>query len=289
MLSQAKVSAIEEELQENGYIVVDLPDVDVINETRAWLQERLAGFLGLSSVELETYHELELDDDTHYATHVKMVDAFRAESKSRKIAERQLDMLVPLLGKDLAITVPDILRMVRPGKGFDNIGLHRDSDYGNTAYELNFWIPFVDIAEGMGLQVVPKSHMLTDDALTLTKSKHELVKESSDLHRIGFFHTPQHIQDVEKMEKRRIPVKVGQALIFPANLVHGQDVNEGPSTRWTTDFEVGNSLGPIQWYHRDRNHLKYRVLTETFAVSHGRQFGPDTGVPENARTEAIRV
>jgi ectoine hydroxylase-related dioxygenase (phytanoyl-CoA dioxygenase family) len=44
-----------------------------------------------------------------------------------------------------------------------------------------------------------------------------------------------------------VPLKVGQVLVFPLQLVHGGGTNSSSRTRFSTDIRLANSLAPVEW------------------------------------------
>lgn len=256
-------------LNVNSYAVCDLPNKSAIQDVRMALTDEMRKLLGDQSAELENYHEF-VNDDQHLNIHLSIAEMARREKFTRRILKGQLSFLKQLFGPDLAMTSRDNIRIVRPGVQSDNLGFHRDYDYGNTAYELNILIPFVDVDERSGLSVVPKSHLLEDEELDLAQTEHPSVKKGSAKHQLGFMYAPKVILNLDLDAAIAPSVKVGQALVFLPHCIHGQIVNSGDITRWSVDVEVCNSLAPIQW-NTSVGEPRFEVLAESFFVREGRR------------------
>lgn len=267
MKSTAKII---NELDEFGFTVFDLPNLDVVLEIRQLLDIELRKHIRDPEVQLETYHHFVNSDDEHIDIHWKIASAARDQKFTRQLLEGQLEILHDFFGPDLAMSSRDNVRIVRPQVEGDNLDFHRDYDYGNTAFELNILVPFVDVDELTGLAVLPKSHLMEDNELDIVDTHHPTVKKGSLKHQLGFMHSPKIIRNLSLDDAVTPSVKVGQALAFVPHCIHGQVVNSGTSTRWSVDVEVCNALAPIQW-NTTNGEPRFEVLTESFFAREGRR------------------
>jgi ectoine hydroxylase-related dioxygenase (phytanoyl-CoA dioxygenase family) len=266
--------AIVEQLETQSFAVCDLPNPQSVLDVRDILETSLRDISGIPDITLETYHEHFGDHETHLRVHDQIASMARERKLNRHILLGQLELLKSLFGPDLAMTCRDNFRIVRPGKEVDNLGYHRDSDYGNSAYELNFLIPLVDVDEDSGLQVMPKSHLLEDEDVQLEQTKHPTITPGSVRHQLGFMHSPKIIKNLDWDKMTAPAVKVGQALTFVPHCIHGQIVNRGAVTRWSTDMEVCNALAPIQW-KTTSGAPRFEVLTQSFFMREGQRKHPE--------------
>lgn len=149
-----------------------------------------------------------------------------------------------LIGRDLLIQSKPFLRISRPGIADDNIGLHRDTWYGDTPYEISVWIPFTDTDEGNALRVAPGSHIWSEEAHPVERFDGG-VEKGSVKHSLGFIHgRPKRLASPALTVA--LPVKVGQMIVFPLSLLHGQEVNRSTRTRVSMDVRLANALAPIR-------------------------------------------
>lgn len=257
-------------LRTDGYAVFDLPDQQPITSVRESLQAELCRRLGNSAATLETYHLFVDDDDEHLKLHVEIADFAKKHRFSRLILNAQIELIMKLFGPDIAMTVPDVLRIARPSKHCDNLGFHRDFDYGNTAYELNLFIPLVDLDTNSSLSVVPGSCKFRESELDIVDTKHPTVTKNSPRHQLGMMHSPKIISNLDRGALYAPDLKYGQALAFLPHCIHGQEVNNGQVTRWSLDFEICNSLAPINWTTSSGD-PRFEVVAESFFSQEGQR------------------
>lgn len=214
----------------------------------SWLIDGIATATDLLG-DLETYS----GDDVHL--HAAAAEALA--DTPRRIVESEIANFRMLVGSDLHIQEKPFLRIARPGIETDNIGLHRDTWYGDTPHEISVWIPFADTDEGNALRVAPGSHLWSEAEYPVERFD-GVVEKGSVKHSLGFIHgNPKRLR--EAVETIALPVKVGQMIVFSLALLHGQEVNRSKRTRVSMDVRIANSLAPIQW-SRSRNPNYYERL-----------------------------
>jgi ectoine hydroxylase-related dioxygenase (phytanoyl-CoA dioxygenase family) len=163
------------------------------------------------------------------------------------IVERSVESFKVLLGLDLHIQKYPYVRISRPKKYQDNIGIHRDTHYGCSPYEVSVSIPFTTVPAKGSLGVLSGTHLLAEDALPFEQVKSPNVEKNSTKHKLGFLYAPKVMSDEVRQSIKPIALKVGQALAFSLSLVHGQEINQSKGTRISTDVRLVNSFAPIQW------------------------------------------
>lgn len=174
------------------------------------------------------------------------------------VALHEMDYFHALLGRDTHIQRVPFLRISRPGISDDNIGLHRDTWYGDTPYEISVWIPFTDTDEGNALRVAPGSHLWSEAAYPVERFDGG-VEKGSVKHSLGFIHgNPKRLQS--SRPTIALPVRVGQMIVFSLALLHGQEVNRSTRTRVSMDFRMTNSFSPVK-FARSRDPHYYTSLS----------------------------
>ena len=198
---------------------------------------------------LEEYAEDDLERHAAAAKEVAHIP------KSIITAERK--RFYELIGSDLHIQRQPFLRISRPGIVEDNIGLHRDTWYGDTPHEISVWIPFTDTCEGNALRVAPGSHLWSEAAHPVERFDGG-VEKGSVKHSLGFIHgqpkrlaVPHHTVP--------LPVRVGQMIVFSLALLHGVEVNKSARTRVSMDVRLTNSFAPVK-FSRSRDEHYYEPL-----------------------------
>lgn len=176
----------------------------------------------------------------------------------RQIIEREAKYFHRIVGADLHIQSKPYLRISRPGEPADNIGLHRDTWYGDTPYEMSVWIPFTNTDEGNALRVAPGSHLWSEREHPVI-AYDAGVEQGSEKHALGFAYAPKRLATA--VETIPVPMKVGQALVFPVSLLHGVEVNTSAHTRVSMDCRVANSFAPIRLSRSRDKHYYERLCS----------------------------
>ena len=177
-----------------------------------------------------------------------------------------MDIVESLMGPDIEVQSSPHLRIARPGKKQDNIGFHSDIDYGNTSYEMSCIIALTQTDEAGALMILPTSH-----AQPLFKTiaiVNEKAPKGSKLNRLGVPYTFKKIIDEGYKEGMvPIPMNVGELLFFNLGLVHGQEVNNSSSTRWSIDCRLKNIHAPTntrQGYYKSFSKSPLTQAAEKF-------------------------
>jgi hypothetical protein len=234
-------------LVQRGWVVVDLPDPSGVLETRDWLLRTLRA-IGLPDLDrLERYHEPVVDDERHFALLYDLSSRFWAEGLGPRIVARNEALVRRLLGLDVHVQSHPYLRVARPQRPGDTTGLHRDTYYGASPYELSIFVPFTRLTPESALRVVTGSHREPDAAYPYVQEKSPDVEIGSRKHQLGFPYAPRVLDAALDERAEAVPLEVGQALIFGLALVHGQRVNAGTATRFSTDVRVANAFAPVAW------------------------------------------
>jgi len=235
-----------ESFLEKGWVVIDLIDPSPVKEIRRALQNHLNALIG-RDISLEDYHKVAHDDALHTKLQTALTDTFRKGLLGKSIIERQIPLFQSLLGLDLWIQKNPYLRIARPKKSQDNLGYHRDTFYGGSPYELSVLIPFVDVPYLSALKVMSGSHIQSEKAFPTTQIENpdSSVKKGSLKHQLGFLYAPKKMDSSVERKMVPIPLKVGQALAFSLSTVHGSIINQGSTTRWSTDIRLMNAFAPV--------------------------------------------
>lgn len=225
-------------------MVIDLPERDPVLDASAALLEWLRAGPTPGLRTLEEYHRV-IDDAAHADVHWDLSAWFWERRLAHDIVAANLALLQPLVGIDLHVQRYPYLRIARPGRSSDVTGLHRDTLYGASPYELSLVVPFTDVTEANAVQVVSGSHAAPAAAYPALRRDAPDVEPGSRAHRLGFPYAPQELAPEVAEHALPVPLRVGQALAFGLGLVHGQSVNAGEHTRVSVDVRVVNSLAPV--------------------------------------------
>jgi Phytanoyl-CoA dioxygenase (PhyH) len=244
-----KIEKISEKFLTDGWIILDLEakKQSVAYEIRSTLLEELRKNWIPNLDSLDNYHLYVEDDGRHIEIQSALSKFYQESNFGPRLIEENIEFFKSFLGLDLHVQKFPYLRIARPDKPQDNIGIHRDTHYGSSPYELSVSIPFTENGAEGSLGVVSGTHLLSEAALPVEKIPSQDVEQGSVKHKLGFLYAPKIMSEEIRAQVVPIPLKVGQALVFSLSLVHGQEVNKSSITRFQSDIRVVNSMAPIQW------------------------------------------
>lgn len=228
--------------------------MDWVNDARVELKDVLGG-------ELERY------DCGSIETHA--LAAKCVAEIPRLVISEHIEEFQELIGADIHIQRQPFLRISRPEVADDNIGLHRDTWYGDTPYEVSVWIPFTDTDEENALRVAPGSHLWNETAHPVERFAGG-VEKGSVKHSLGFIHgQPKRL--ASPCPTVPLPVRVGQMIVFSLSLLHGVEVNRSTNTRVSMDVRLANSLAPVK-FARSRDENYYEPLCTSPVTEAARRY-----------------
>lgn len=240
-----EIPAINEHFLTQGWLLLDLPNPDIVEAVRTQLQKKLKEVTQCPEACLENYHQIAQDDEKHSTWQIELTRYFRDSGFGPQIIEEQVDFFRNFLGPDLLVQESPYLRITRPGKEQDNIGFHRDTTYGGSPYEVSVWLPLVETGEENSISVYPGSNIQSESCFPVKQIKSKHVEKGSPLHSIGFLYSPQVLQIDVHDKMITVPARPGQAVIFSLSTLHGSVVNKSAQTRWSVDTRVLNKLAPV--------------------------------------------
>lgn len=210
-------------INETGYQVIDLDGDDVFELRRAVRQQ-----VG----PLESYSP---EDMTSRC--VELVRAFHQMPYWRRILERNRAAIEPVVGPELMIQREPYMRVLRPGRPEDSVGIHRDTHYGAALEEWVLWVPLTNAVRGAELRILRGSHKEPEDAYPWRQEAGD-CERGSDRHWLGFMYAPKRMAREVEARCEPVPCVVGQAILFNTHCVHGIEVNQASWTRWSIDIRV---------------------------------------------------
>lgn len=238
-----KPGEIEKFIQD-GWVIVDLPQPDIIREYAAMLEKKARELTGTDCT-LATVHRY-VDDDGFKKLHTALSEYFWQSEFSLRASPAFLGILKDLIGLDVMVQYMPYLRLARPDKPEDNIGFHRDTQYGQTPYELAAHIPFVDLDEHSSLRIISGSYRLPESAFSNIQGvKTDVVKGSME-HRLGKPYAPKKLAVPEGLRTEPLAMRMGQVALFSPAMFHGQELNQGKMTRVSTDMRFVNPNANVQ-------------------------------------------
>lgn len=256
----------------DGWLIVNLSPASakIVTRVHKIFLKRLAENWQIKLARLEDYHKTVTDNELHTRIQLDLTQLFQSDNYGRKIVESSLGEFKKLLGPDLHVQKYPYVRIARPGLSQDNIGIHRDTHYGCSPYEVSVSIPFTDVPARGSMGVISGSHTMAESELPVTQITSG-VEKGSVKHKLGFLYAPKLMSPEVRANVKPLRVAMGQALVFSLSLVHGQEVNRSSNTRITTDIRLVNSFAPIAWSRNVHNDY-YEPLHSSPVAEQARQY-----------------
>jgi sporadic carbohydrate cluster 2OG-Fe(II) oxygenase len=231
-------------LIKNGFIIKKFENIKPLINTRELILNKLKKILKTKKVNFKNYHKF-VNDKTHKKVQWELSSYFWKSNLHIECAKGLKHFLFENIGPDLLIQKKPFLRIARPNKITDNIGLHKDTLYGQTPYEMAVHIPFLSLNKKACLKFASRTHLITEKKLKFKKTKTKILKGSKD-HKLGKPYDPK-IFDEKSYNSKSMPIKFGEYVFFTPALIHGQSVNSAKYSRFSIDLRVVNKFSPIKF------------------------------------------
>ena len=115
--------------------------------------------------------------------------------------------------------------------------MHSDFFSGESLFQINLWIPFVNVKKTQSMFIINPS----DSLKILKKIKFDKTLKFDDIHRKF------------KNKIKWINLKLGEAILFSPNCLHGNVENIEKNTRWSINIRYKNIYSPES---KERNEKK---------------------------------
>jgi ectoine hydroxylase-related dioxygenase (phytanoyl-CoA dioxygenase family) len=229
-------------LRRYGYEVLRHPDSQATFPAlkRAFaelIRTRLSSFCGkdIPSFECEAYHEaIARVGVDHHA----FIQATRRTLPEELIAQPHLPRLVEIasshVGKRLRLYSNNMeYRVVRPSIS-DNNPWHRDHWFPYFTPLINVYLPLSGSFVDSALQVVPFSHLWTDEDCVPTRPY-----DGGKTNKGGVLYSVPEIKECKfPIRGHRMDVLPGDFALFSPRMVHGEGSNTSPVTRFSFEFRL---------------------------------------------------
>lgn len=165
-----------------------------------------------------------------------------------QLIQKNIAIFSSLLGEDIDMQTHPHLRISRPKIAQDMVDWHRDSFYGNSAWELNIWIPIFQLGEGAGLLYAEGSHRIPsiDIQDAPQEHQHHVIEKGSLENRLGFAYAPKSDATLRTLEAKTVKClrpAVGECIVFFGCGLH-RAMNESNITRLSLDLRLKQQHAP---------------------------------------------
>jgi len=198
------------------------------------IRQRLAHYQAVpDDFDLRYYHRYLNDPDNHFKVSTWALD-YRIFAERFFEVKAQVEYLLHKSLKVKKISHAGVegeylgFRVLRPGRN-DHNPFHRDSWIPYWQDTVNIWLPICGFENANTLQLIPGSHVWSDDQILKTKSGVEIEGKK--------YHVPAAIGTVNNFSIETPLMKRGDALIFSPYLIHGNGENKmKDTTRVSLEF-----------------------------------------------------
>jgi sporadic carbohydrate cluster 2OG-Fe(II) oxygenase len=225
--------ALAEEFLSNGYVIRDVEDRAALAALR---HEFVIAACKLLEISVPA-DDGEFLDNFHQIVSIDKLNNYRLglyrELNGRpwfrptyfKLARKTIEALV---GNELAMQNRINLSIQMPNDHTSLLDIHADVFTGETPYQVVEWLPLVDVKNTKAMFILPK------------EKSDKVIGRMKDLGNGGM---PALFQAV-KQDLIWLDIPFGKVLVFSPNVLHGNVVNEEPSTRWSLNTRFTGLLTP---------------------------------------------
>lgn len=230
-------------LFKNGYVILDFENKNHIYT----IQEEIKSVFGFDPT---LFHQQKIDDAERLLLVKTAKDIIVQKEFVKSCVLANAGCFTTLLGPDIDIQSDIYLRVSRPNHEGDFINWHRDTFYGNSHWELNFWLPIFPLEEGAGLLMVDGSHSSPADNVRHVEEQNIFRKQvikGSLANELGYLYAPKSddvidsIAETDSSKIKLLTPRVGQAVFFFAHCVHRAQ-NLSSKTRVSIDVRIKHML-----------------------------------------------
>jgi sporadic carbohydrate cluster 2OG-Fe(II) oxygenase len=225
--------ALVDEFLEQGYVIVDVDD-------RAALDEMRHEFVKAACAHMKV--ALPADDDAflnslHEVLPVEKLNdlrlgLYRGTNEQPwfrptyfGLARRSIEALV---GNELAMQNRINLSIQMPHDRTSLLDIHADVFSGESPYQVVEWLPLVDVAKTKSMFILPR------------RKSEAVIARLREFGAGGMKALFDHVKD----DLIWLTIPYGKLLIFCPNFLHGNVVNEEPTTRWSLNVRITGLFTP---------------------------------------------
>ncbi len=217
---------------------------DELNKLKDRLEVWTCRFLGVPWESFEGLSKLHkyLTEDNLDEFHYSISRFVWSDGGLFDLALREKDTWIELFNGDIDVQAYPHVRISRPDCASDNVGFHRDTDYGASAYEVSVWIPFDDVPHGAGMwtfgtaerEPLRNFDFLKRETEHLRGSKKNIAGAPYRLNNVI-------LTDAERALMVHNSMRFGEYLFIPLGGIHGSEINSSNLTRVSVDMRLVSS------------------------------------------------
>ena len=210
----------------NGYIKIKLKQKN-FNYLSKKIKQIVKLKLNTKTINLNNFHKkIKLSHLNDIRLHI-----FKKINENKKFTENAYlsaeYYINKMVGSELSCS--DInLSIQQPGDDTSLLEMHTDFFSGESLFQVNLWIPFVDVKKTQSMFIINPLNSVK----IVKKKKNDKKLVFNDLYKK--FHK----------KLKWIKLKKGEAILFSPNCLHGNVVNREINTRWSINMRFKNLYSP---------------------------------------------
>jgi len=192
--------------------------------------------LNLKKINLDKFHtKIGVENLNNFR--LKVFKTINEDKKFNKnILLSAKDFIYETVGNELCSSDAN-LSIQLPNDKSSLLEMHSDFFSGESLFQINLWIPFVNVKKTQSMFIINPR----DSLKILKKIKYDKTFQFKDIDR----------KFKDKM--KWINLKLGEAILFSPNCLHGNVTNLEKNTRWSINIRYKNIYSP---YGEERNEKK---------------------------------
>ena len=210
----------------NGYQKINL-DQKCINKLKKILIKKIKKKTKIRQVNLNNFHSYYPENKINNLK-LCLYKEINADKKFQSLIYKSSQKFInELVGNEIAKSKSN-LSIQFPQDDKSLLSMHSDFFSGESLFQVNLWIPFVDVKKTKSMFIInPKKSL-------------EILKKIKNSKKITF----STIQKRYKKNMKWLDVKYGQAIVFSPNCLHGNVTNLEKTTRWSVNIRYKNLYSP---------------------------------------------
>ena len=237
---------LTEQFLRDGYLIFPVENLIYLQNIKDFLIKQITSTLTLnagSDIDILNEFHTVVGKANINQIRLNLIDALNTRGETHKelfwLAQSKISDLV---GNELAMQRRINLSIQIPKDETSVLDIHRDTDSGNSPFEVVLWLPLVDCYQTKSMFILPK----------------HIEKESSSLLSNDKINTTDDLQQEFQSDLNYLNVPYGHAVLFTHTVYHGNTINKERETRWSMNVRfkglftpygdklVGETFMPIQ-------------------------------------------
>jgi len=144
-----------------GYKKFKFEEIKYLIKVKNLITKKLKVLTNNKKINFSNYHK-HVSDKKHNHIQWELAKYFRKERLHVLAFKGIKKFLFYNLGQDILIQKKPFLRIARPFKPEDNIGLHKDTIYGQNPYEMSIHVPLMKLGKKSCLKFAPNSYLINE-------------------------------------------------------------------------------------------------------------------------------